>query len=120
MFGLNEITWSEFLILILFSLLAWYILVFVWAWFKTMGQNKQGNFEDYHSEISHSGNLLPIAVSSHDFSSEILPVNPLENEPLQTSLYEQTGYDEGLGIEHFEEKNSPVLAKMLPDIQYQQ
>lgn len=120
MFGLNEITWTEFFRLILFSLIAWYMLVIAIAWIKNRGKNKQGNFEDYHSEITHAETLQPIAVSSRDFPSEIIPVNPVENEPLQASLYEETGYDEGLGIEHFEEKNSPMLALMLPDIQYQQ
>ena len=120
MFGLNEITWSEFLRFILFSLFAWYTIVFIWAWFKSSGKNKQNNFEDYHSEISHSEKLQPIAVSSRDFPSEIILVNPVENEALQASLYEETGFDEGLGIEYFMEQNSSMLAKMLPDIQYQQ
>lgn len=120
MFGLNEITWSEFLSFILFCMLAWYTIVIVWAWFKSSGKNKQGNFEDYHSEIDHEETLQPITVSSKSFPSEILPVNPVENVRLEATLYEEAGYADGLGIEHFMENGTPRLAKMLPDIQYQQ
>lgn len=120
MFGLNEITWAEFLRLILFSLLLWYILLITMAWIKTRGKNKKENFEDYNSEGAPFESLQAIAVSSKDFPAEIIKVNPVENEPLQASLYEETGYDEGLGIEYFGDRNSPMLALMLPDIQYQQ
>lgn len=117
MFGLNEITWSEFLRLMFFSLFAWYTFVIVWAWFKAKGQNKQSNFEDYHSEMDQEETLHPITVSSKNFPSQIIPVNPVVNIPLQASLYEENGYDEGVTIEHFIEEDSPMLAFMLSDIQ---
>ena len=79
-----------------------------------------GNFEGYHTEISTLENLQPITVSSQDYPSEIWPVNPVENEPLSASLYEETGYDEGLALEHFIVKNSPLLAKMIAEIHVQQ
>lgn len=120
MFGLNDITWTEFLRFITISLAIWYTFLFANAWIKSKKKAGQGNFEDYHSEIASFENLQPIAVSSQDYPSEILPVNPVENEPMPASLYEETGYDEGLALEHFAQKNSPLLAKMITDFHHQQ
>lgn len=120
MFGLSEITWAEFLRFITISFAAWYTLLLTSAWIKSKQNTGHGNFEDCHSEITSFEDLQPIAVSSRDYPSEILPVNPVENEPLHASLYEETGYDEGLALEHFSQKNSPVLAKMITEFHHQQ
>ena len=119
MFGINEITWSEFLRFITISLAVWYTLLLILAWIKSKQKTGQVNFEDYHSEIATLENLQPITVSSQDYPSEIWPVNPVENEPLSASLYEETGYDEGLALDYFIEKNSPLLATMITEIQVQ-
>jgi hypothetical protein len=120
MFGLNEISWAEFLRFIGLSLFVWYLFLLSVAWIKSRSRNNTVNFEDYHSEDAQYETLQPIAVSSKNYPSEIIPVNPIENIPLQASLYEENGYDEGVGIEHFMEKDSPMLAKMMSDIQYHQ
>ena len=120
MFGINSITWSEFLRFICFILGAWYVFVFLLAWIKTKQNTEDRNFEDLTSEIDGSGHLQPIAVSAMDYPSEIPPVNPVENISLPASLYEETGFDDGLLIDHFAEKNSPVLASMLTEIHFQQ
>ena len=120
MFGLSQISWTEFLRFITISLAVWYTLLLTAAWIKSKQNIGQGNFEDYHSETTSFENLQPIAVSSQDYPSENLPVNPVENEPLPASLYEETGYDEGLALEHFAQRNSPVLAKMITEFHHQQ
>lgn len=120
MFGINTITWPVFLRFICLSLGAWYLLIFLMAWIKTRQNPEDRNFEDLTSEIDESSHLRPIAVSAKDYPSEILPVNPVENISLLASLYEETGFDDGLLIDHFAEKNSPVLASMLLEIHYQQ
>ena len=120
MFGLNQITWEEFIRFILVTLLAWYALLLVFARIKSTKKNGHGSFEEYQSGIAPDESLQPIVVSARDYPSEILPVNPVENISLPASLYEETGYDEGLAIDHFTERNSPVLAQMLPEIHYQQ
>lgn len=120
MFGINEITWSEFLRFIALSLAVWYTFLLTIAWIKSKQKIGQGNFEDFQTEIATLENLQPIAVSSQDYPSEIWPGNPVENEPLPASLYEETGYDEGLALEHFIVKNSPLLATMITEIQVQQ
>ena len=120
MFGLNQIAWGEFTEFILLVLFAWYGLLIILGWFKSKQGTRHESFEEYQSGITDYETLQPIMVSSGDYPSEILPVNPVENVSLPASLYEETGYDEGLAIEHFTEKNSPVLAKMIPEIHYQQ
>lgn len=120
MFGINEITWSEFLRFITISLAVWYTFLITIAWIKSKQKAGQENFEDYHMENATLENLHPIAVSSQDYPSETWPVNPVENEVLPATLYEETGYDEGLALEHFMEKNSPLLATMIAEIHVQQ
>ena len=121
MFGLNEISWTEFLRFIGISLLLWYLLLLSLAWVKSRSRNNSINFENSQSGETQYETLQPIAVSSKNFPSEIIPVNSVENIPLQASLYQENGYDEaGVGIEHFLEADSPMLALMIPDIQYHQ
>jgi hypothetical protein len=121
MFGISQITWGEFTEFILIAILGWYGLLIILGWIKSKQGNGHGSYEEYQSGITDYETLQPIVVSSQDYPSEILPVNPVENIPLlPASLYEETGYDEGLAIEYFTERNSPVLTKMLPGIHYQQ
>ncbi|WP_372932089.1 hypothetical protein [Mariniphaga sediminis] len=120
MFGINEVTWGEFTAFILLALLAWYGLLVSVGWIKSKQGNGHESYEEYQSGITSCETLQPIVVSSQDYPSEILPISLVENISLPASLYEETGYDEGLGIDHFAERNSPVLAKMLPEIHYQQ
>ncbi len=118
MFGLDEISWGEFLKFIGLSLLLWYLFLLLMAWLKSRGKNKTVNFEDSHADLAQNDALQPIVVSSKNYPSEIIPLNPIEDIPLQASLYEENGYDKGLTIAHFMEKDSPALALMIPDIQY--
>lgn len=101
MFGIGQITWREFTEFILIVLLGWYSLLIVLGWIKSKQGNGHKNYEELQSGITSCEALQPIVVSSSDYPSEILPVNPVENESLPASLYEETGYDEGLSIEHF-------------------
>ena len=93
-------------------------------WFICRIKSKQKaegiHFENAHSEITPGEGLQPITVSSMDYPSKILPVNPVEDQPVQASLYEETGMDEGLSLELFSWKNSPVLAEIIDDYHHQQ
>ncbi|WP_346861183.1 hypothetical protein [uncultured Draconibacterium sp.] len=120
MFGLNEISWTGFLRFIGISLMLWYLFLLSFAWIKSRGKNNVINFEDSQSGETQFETLQPIAVSSRNFPSEIIPVNPVEDIPLQASLYEENGYAEGVAIEHFLEADNSMLALMIPDIQYHQ
>ncbi len=120
MFGLNEISWAGFTKFLGLGLIFWYSLITLYSWVRSQRNAGERNFEELTSEMEGSGSLQPIAVSSMDYPSEILPVNPVENMRLTASPYEETGNDEGWPINFFSERNHVLLAKMLPEIHYQQ
>ena len=120
MFGVNQITWSEFLFFLALCLAAWYILLIVYCWNRTKQKDSELHFETSEAEIIPGTGLQPIAVYSHELPSKILPVNPVENQQVEASMYEETGMDEGMALDHFIQKNNPVLAAKIDDFQYQQ
>lgn len=120
MFGINTITWSAFLSFLALILGIWYILLLVYCRIKSKQKAEGIHFENAHSEITPGEGLQPITVSSMDYPSKILPVNPVEHQPVQASFYEETGMDEGLYLELFSWKNSLVLAEIINDYHHQQ
>jgi hypothetical protein len=119
MFGLNEISWGIFIELLCLGLTGWYVLVFILSWIKQKSDNPSLFFEDYRTGSSRPENLQPITVSSKDFPSEIINGISEKQIPLETSFYEETGLDEGYGIDHFVDGNSPKLSEILSEVQYQ-
>ncbi|WP_321346127.1 hypothetical protein [uncultured Draconibacterium sp.] len=120
MFGINQITWSEFLSFLLLLLLAWYMLLTAYCWSRSKQKGNDRHFEASDSEHTSGGGFQPIAVYSHELPSKILPVNPVENQRIEASMYEETGMDEGMVLDHFTQKNNPVLAAKLDEYQHQQ
>ena len=120
MFGLNEITWKEFMQFVCITLLVWYLIIFILAAGK--GSNKQKNlpYEDFEEEGAEHENLQPIAVSSNDFPPDIIPVFAGEDIPLEVIYYEETGQDEGYPVDTFAGEQTDELSDLLPEIHYQQ
>ena len=117
MFGFDEINWEDFIQVIIYALCVWYLGLFVFFWLKSRNQNQEQFFENYNTGESKPAYLQPIAVSSKDFPSEIMPIFSERKMPLETSFYEETGLDEGYRMEHFTEENNPKLSEILPEIQ---
>ena len=101
------------------SLLGWYLLVFFIAWLKDKNRPQNLYFEDYRSSNNLHENLQPITISSSEFPTELLPILSEKQIPLETTFYEETGLDEGYGIDHFTEENNPKLTEILAEVQYQ-
>ena len=120
MFGLNEITWKEFMQFVCITLLAWYLIIFILAAVKSSKKQKHLHYEDFEEEGAEHENLQPIAVSSNDFPSEIIPVFAGEDIPLEVIYYEETGQDEGYPVDTFTGENEEGLSELLPEIHYQQ
>lgn len=119
MFGLNEITWKEFIQFLLFLLLAWYTLVFLIAWIKSR-EKQSGLFEEGHpTKMSVSEGIEPIHISSSNFPSKLISSLSENSIPLEVSIYEETGPDEGIHIDYLLNELTGKLEKMLPGIQYQ-
>ncbi len=112
MFGLNEIAWGTFIKLICLSLMGWYALVFILFWLKQKSRKQNLYYEDYRSGNAQPEHLQAISVSSKEFPSEIINAFPENQILLEASFYEETGLDEGFGIEHFLQKDDPRLSKL--------
>ena len=120
MFGLNEISWEFFLQVVVYALCAWYLTLLMIAWIKDKNRQQEQFFENYNTGESKPENLQPIKVSSKDFPSEIISMIPIHGVPLQSSFYEETGLDEGYGIDHFIEGKNSMLPALMKNIQHQQ
>ena len=118
MFGINQISWGQFSGFILFIVLVWYLSVVLLAFIHQKGKRKT-LFEDDPFTPVLSESLLPIAVSSQDYPTELIPVRLSEDIVLPVSLYEETGMDEGYSIETFSRPNDPELPKILEKVQHQ-
>jgi len=120
MFGLNEITWKEFMQFVCITLLLWYLIIFILAAVKSSKKQKNLHYEDIQEEGEGHENLQPIAVSSSDFPSEIIPVFAGEDIPLEVISYEETGEDAGYPVDTFTGEQTEALSELLPEIHYQQ
>jgi len=120
MFGLNEITWKEFMQFVCITLLLWYLIIFILAAVKSSKKQKNLHYEDIQEEGEGHENLQPIAVSSSDFPPEIIPVFAGEDIPLEGISYDETGEDEGYPVDTFTGEQTEALSELLPEIHYQQ
>jgi len=119
MFGFDEINREVFIQFIICALCLWYLGLFIFFWFMSRSQNREQFFENYNMGEGNPKDLQPISVSSKDFPSELVPILSEKQMALDTSFYEETGLDEGYGIDHFTDENNPKISEILPEIQYQ-
>ncbi len=119
MFGLEAISWQEFFLILILSFSAWMLVVLIIAWIKENRKDPQIYYEDYRSDTPFQETLQPITVNAGDYPQELLPLVTAGEISLTTTFYEESGLDEGYDLGQFEEANNPVLAAILPEIQYQ-
>ena len=120
MFGIDQISWAQFIRFILAALSLWYLAVGCRAWMKENGWNRKLLFEEDFSTPVLTGSTRPVPVSSQDYPAGLVPLRLSEDIPLPVSLYEETGIDDGYPIECFSEPNDPQLPKILEQVQFQQ
>ena len=118
MFGINQISWRQFIASVVFILLLWYLSVFLLALVRQKGKRKT-LFEDDQFIPVEAERFSPISVSSKDLPSELIPVRLSEDVALPASLYEETGIDDGYSIDAFSKPDHPELPKILEKIQHQ-
>ena len=119
MFGIDQISWGEFTSYILAILLLWYSSLITLALYKQKSKKKE-LFESTIEASIHPEGIQPISVLSSSYPSEMVQFQISNPIPLPVPFYEEIGIDDGYGIEHFVTDNSPVLSKLLDDIQFQQ
>jgi hypothetical protein len=118
MFGIDQISWGQFAQFILGTLFLWYLSIVLLS-FVNQKNNRKTLFEDDQFTPVLSEGFQPIAVSSKDYPSELIPIRLAEAILLPVSLYEETGLDDGYPIECFTKPNHPQLPKILEKIQFQ-
>jgi hypothetical protein len=118
MFGIDQITWGQFVQFIAGALILWYLSIVLLA-LVNKKSNRKILFEDDQFTPVLSEGLQPIAVSAQDYPSELIPIRLAEAILLPVSLYEETGMDDGYPIECFTNHNHPQLPKILENIQFQ-
>lgn len=119
MFGLENISWQEFFLILILGFSTWMLVVLTIAWIK---ENRKGNpayYEDYSSDAPFQETLQPITISAGDYPAELIPLVIPGEVPVTTTFYEESGLDEGYDLSQFEETNNPVLTTKLPEIQHE-
>ena len=120
MFGLNEISWKEFILFLMVVITLWYILLLLWAWLKNGNQPSVLYEEHAMSSQSGSEGTKPIAVSATSFPSKLISSIAENTIPLEVSFYEEIYPDDGIHIDYLLNETTGELEKLLPGIQYQQ
>ncbi|MDC7217742.1 MAG: hypothetical protein PQJ28_01820 [Spirochaetales bacterium] len=119
MFGLNEITWKEFISFLTLLIALWYVFLFLWSWFKTR-EKQTGLYEEVQAtRMTGSEQIQPILVSSANFPSQLISPISENSIPLEVRRYEETGPDDGIHIDYLLNEVSGKLEQLLPGIQYQ-
>jgi len=118
MFGINQISWGQFSGFIFFILLAWYLSVALLA-FIHQKRKRSTLFEDDSFTPVLAEGMQPIAISSQDYPSELIPVRLSENIALPVSFYEESGMDDGYSVEIFSEPDNQELPEILEQVQVQ-
>jgi hypothetical protein len=120
MFGIDQIGWGQFTRFISAVLFLWYLAVMLYAIVKQKGKRSNPLFEDDLTDAIQPEDLNPTYVSYRDFPSEMISFVPVEAIPLPASFYEETGMDDGYGIDRFLDAKDPLPAGFIRQIQFQQ
>lgn len=120
MFGLNEITWKEFLLFVLTVITIWYCILLLWAWFKSSDKPTILYEEYIGNHQSDNKTVKPITVSSNSFPSKLISSFAENSIPLEVSFYEEIWSEDGVQLDYLLNETTGKMKKLLPGIQYQQ
>ena len=109
MFGLERITWADFICLIACIVFIWYLGVLFYIFWKSRNKTLQNHFEEDHPDSDKE--LQAIQVLAKEFPSELI-VSLFESESIGiSSVYEEIDDSEGYGLETLENGTLPVSLK---------
>ncbi|MDX9882640.1 MAG: hypothetical protein RBS73_11280 [Prolixibacteraceae bacterium] len=120
MFGIDQISWGQFIQAILLVLLLWYLSLILFSRFNRKGKNHKTLFEDDFAGSAGMEALQPALVSSGDFPSEMIPMIPFGSVPLPVSFYEEIGINDGYSLDRFRDSKDPLPASVMKQIHFQQ
>jgi len=108
MFGLDQISWTDFISLMIVLLLVWYLGLTLVLFYKSSQKQGQRQFEEEAEQTKANHSLQAIRVSAEDFPSEFISAFA-EGEKILTHLfYEEMGVDEGYSLRELEEGRVPL------------
>lgn len=119
MFGLEKISWTEFLLFLIYAAATWYGALLALAWIKGQTRNRKTLFEYDDEGVTPNEKLIPVTVSAADFPREMVSLVSREDEDLITDLYEENGIEDGYPLEQFSETDLNELPQILENIQVQ-
>lgn len=117
MFGLEQVSWKEFLTLIILLLLFWYLKVLLTGWRKEKKSRNQRFYELDSKDQENQREMKLLEVSQKDFSSQLIPSVPGVRIASASTFYEETGMDEGYDLDYFLGGNEPGIFSVLSKIQ---
>lgn len=107
MFGLDQISWAEFISLMISILLIWYLCLLFFLLWKSRMKPKQNHFEEEAAPSISTKKLQAIRVAAKDFPSEFISAFSVEQKLGITSVYEETAANDGYSLEELEKGNLP-------------
>jgi hypothetical protein len=119
MFGLEKISWTQFLLFLFYAAAIWYGALLALAWIKGQTGNRKTLFEYDDEGETPKEKLIPVTVSAADFPREMVSLASREDEDLITNLYEENGIEDGYPLEQFSETDLNELPQILENIQVQ-
>jgi hypothetical protein len=120
MFGIDQISWGQFIQAILFVLLLWYLSLILLSFFNRKGRHQKTLFEDDFAGSGEAINMQPFSVSSGDFPSEMVSMIPFGAVPLPVSFYEEIGINDGYSLDRLQSSKDPLPPSVMQQIQFQQ
>ncbi len=119
MFGLEKISWTQFLLLLLYSSGIWYAGMFVLARIRGQTRDAKILYEDDDEGETTTEDFIPLAVLAADFPKEMISQAAREDEDLIMNLYEENNIDDGYPLEQFSERNLTESPQILENFQIQ-
>lgn len=119
MFGIDQISWEQFIQGILVVLAMWYLSLYSLFLLNKKRTNQKSLFEDDFPGAIRPEALQPIGVLSRDFPSEMVPLIPLGAVVLPVSFYEEIGVDDGYSLDRFRDSEDPLPTSVMEQIQFQ-
>ena len=117
MFGLEQVSWKEFLSLIILLLLFWYQKVLLTGWMKEKKNKNQRFYELDSRDQENQREMKLLEVSQKDFPSQLIPSVLGVRISSPSTFYEETGMDEGYDLDYFLGGNEPGIFSILSQIQ---
>lgn len=114
MFGLDQISWTDFISLMIVLLLVWYLGLMLILFVKSSQKQNQRQFEQEAEDEPAANSLQPIRVSSEDFSSEFISAFSDGERILTHFFYEEMGLDEGYSLQEVEDGKIPLMPTKRP------